>query len=393
MTETNGKFNKLTCRLLVSLSILIVGIAGNAFTPLSPSIIGGLVDYQGFSLKTAGQLVSLEFAGIVLGTLTITLYHHPGLNLKRITLVSLCLLITLNIVTIFSYEVLTVYSVCRFLTGIIGGIVWCAAAVSVTRIYDVERTTALLYGAPYFMGALGLSALPMIYPYFGVSGAYYSIIFFCIVALPFLLLYFPESHSAIETHTADKKAIDDQPVPRFKLSILLIAIYLNFVANSGIWTYFERLGISYGYSAKTVGPVVGSSQLLALVGVFVASTLGGRLGAIKPILIGTVLITLSTLPLYYSLSLTWFFCTIALFNFSITFLTPYYFVLLGKLVPSGKGVLWGNLVLWLGFSSGPAVISLSIKDGNFNLSIAITTMLFILSILFILVFIKVNKSV
>ena len=383
----------LKYRIIVAFSILMVGTAGNAFTPFAPSIIGALVDYLEFSLETAGRLASLEFGATSLGTIASTFYlHRPGLNLKRIALVCLCILVICNVVTIIAYDSLALFSTCRFVSGFVAGIAWCTAAVAVTRIRDVERTTAILYGSPYFMGAIGLTFLPMLYPYYGVSGAYYTIILICIAAVPFLLLYYPKDPRPLPAGEEKSERLTDNRVPWLGLGVLLLALFINYAANSGIWSYFERLGVSYGHAAKTVGPVVGASQLVALAGVFCAVALGGRLGEIKPILAGTILITISTFFLFYSASLTVFFCATAIFNFSITFLTPYYFILLGRMTPSGRGVLWGNLIMWLGFSSGPALVSLFLEDGKFDFSITMTIVGFIISAILVLVFSTINKG-
>ena len=383
----------LKYRIIVGLSIILVGTAGNAFTPFAPSIIGALVDYLEFTLETAGRLASLEFWATSLGTVASTLYlHRPGLNLKRIALVCLGILVICNAVTVFAYDSLALFSACRFVSGFVAGITWCTAAVAVTRIRDVERTTAILYGSPYIMGAIGLTFLPMLYPYYGVSGAYYTIILICIAAIPFLLLYYPEEPQPLPAVAVKSERLAETRVPWLALGVLLSALFINYAANSGIWSYFERLGVSYGHAAKTVGPVVGASQLAALAGVLCAATLGGRLGEIKPILAGTVLITISSYFLFYSASLTVFFCAMAVFNFSITLLTPYYFILLGRMTPSGRGVLWGNLILWLGFSSGPALVSLFIEDGNFNLSIIMTIIGFIISAILVLVFSTTSRK-
>ncbi len=383
----------LKYRIIVGLSIIMVGMAGNAFTPFAPSIIGALVDYLEFSLKTAGRLASLEFGATSLGTIASVFYlHRPGLNLKRIALICLGILVTCNAVTVFAYQSLTLFSICRFISGFVAGITWCTAAVAVTRIRDVERITAVLYGSPYLMGAIGLTFLPMIYPYYGVTGAYYTIILLCVAAVPFLLLYYPDEPRLSPAGEEKSEGSSNNRIQWLALGVLLLALYINYAANSGIWSYFERLGVSYGHAAKTAGPVVGAGQLVALAGMFCAVALGGRLGEIKPILAGTMLITISTFFLFYSASLTVFFYATAIFNFSITFLTPYYFILLGRMTPSGRGVLWGNLILWLGFSSGPALVSLFLDNGNFELSITMTIVGFIISAILVLVFATINKE-
>ena len=144
-------------RLIVAFSILMIGTAGNAFTPFAPSIIGALVDYLDYSLETAGRLASLEFWATSLGTVASTLYlHRPGLNLKRIALVCICILVICNIATTFAYGSLAIFSACRFLSGFVAGITWCTAAIAVTRVRDVERTTAVSIRLTLFYGRPGV---------------------------------------------------------------------------------------------------------------------------------------------------------------------------------------------------------------------------------------------
>ena len=103
-----GKDNKkLKAQLLISFSVLVVGIAGNSFTPFSPSIVGGMVDFLGFSLESAGRMASLEFSGIAAGTIASNLFlHRINISLKNIALTTLLILLLCNISTLFVLAVL-----------------------------------------------------------------------------------------------------------------------------------------------------------------------------------------------------------------------------------------------------------------------------------------------
>ena len=48
--------------------------------------------------------------------------------------------------------------------------------------------------------------------------------------------------------------------------------------------------------------------------------------------------------------------------------------------------------MWLGFSSGPALVSLFLEDGKFDSSIAMTLVGFIISAILILVFSTIYKE-
>ena len=248
----------------------------------SPSIIGALVDYLDFSLETAGRLASLEFWAISLGTIASVFYlHRPGLNLKRIALVCLGILVACNAVTIFAYDSLTLFSTCRFVSGFIAGVTWCTAAVAVTRVRDVERTTAILYGSPFLMGAIGLTFLPMIYPYYGVTGAYYTIILICIAAVPFLLLYYPEDPRLSSAGEEKSEGVSDNRVQWLALGVLLLALFINNAAKFRYLVLLRTARRILRSRCQNRRSVVGASQLVALAGMFCAAALGGVLARLS----------------------------------------------------------------------------------------------------------------
>jgi MFS family permease len=158
----------------------------------------------------------------------------------------------------------------------------------------------------------------------------------------------------------------------FLASLLLASLYLHYVSNSGIWAYFERIGVAYGMSAETAGAILGPSMSAAIIGMTGAAILGDRLGYLRPIYIGTVIIMLSTLSLLYSSSPVVFGIATGVFNASITFVTPYFIAFLALLIPSGLGVSSANIAMMAGFSTGPFIVSFLIAGDDFRPSIILT---------------------
>ena len=116
----------------------------------------------------------------------------------------------------------------------------------------------------------------------------------------------------------------------------------------------------------------------AIFGMIAASLLGDRLGYMKPIYLGTTAITLATIALLASSSQVVFGLATAVFNASITFVTPYMVAILALLVPSGVGVTAANVATIVGFAAGPFLVSFMVAGGAFAPAIVVTAAGFVL---------------
>lgn len=369
-------------------SIVILGMAANIFTPVAPSILGALVDYQGLSMDVAGRLISYNFWGSAAASvLAIFLLHRPGWNFRATMLVCLVLVIVTNGASVWFSDNLTALVVVRFVNGVGAGLgftVSCVAAVCTRRI---ERTYAVLYGSPFLISGAGLALLPLVYRFAGVNGAFYCMGLINLLAI-LLLPYFPKT-------IGDESKASGSDATRMELGagalagLVLTALLLHYVFNSGIWTYFERLGVTAGMSPATAGGILGLGMGAAIVGMIGASLLGDRLGYIKPVYIGLAVITLSTLALLGSSSELVFGVGTALFNASIPFVTPYMVAILALLIPSGVGVTAANIATITGFSVGPFLISFIVAGGAFAPAILLSAAGFVVVWILLAMFVYV----
>ncbi len=358
------------------LSAIILGMAVNVYIPVAPSILGALVDYQGLTTDVAGRLISYNFWGATVATvLAIFILHRPGWNLRLTMFACVLLVVITSGASVWFAGDVTALGIVRFVNGLGAGLGFTVSCVSVVGTPRVERSYAILYGSPFLISGAGLALLPYVYQSTGIEGAFYGMGAINLLACAFLP-FFPKtiSHS--------KQAADYSWSHLDRRLVLLAALvvgalFLHYVFNSGIWTYFERLGVAAGMSAETAGAILGPSMSAAIVGMVAASVLGGRLGYLRPIYIGIVAITIATLSLLYSSSELVFFIGTAVFNASITFVTPYFVAILANLIPSGLGVTAANIMTVAGFSAGPFLVSFMVADNDFRPSIILTAVGFI----------------
>ena len=358
------------------ISIIVLGTVVNIWIALSPSILGALVDYQGLRIDAAGRLISYNILGTTVATvLAIYIVHRPGANLRLMMFVCVFLVIITSGASVWFAGDFTALSVVRFINGLGAGLGFTVSTVAAIGTPNITRTYAILYGSAFVVGGIGLALLPYVYEFAGIEGAFYGMGLINLLACG-LLPFFPKKISQEES-IAEKPRLQLDRVFILMSGLVLGALFLHYLFNSGIWTYFERLGVAAGMSAKTTGAILGSSTLAAILGMIAASILGNRFGYLRPIYMGTATITIATLSLFYSSSELVFAIGTALFNASITFVTPYFIAILANLIPKGLGVSTANVVTIAGYAAGPFLLSFMVANNDFRLSIFLTAFGFI----------------
>lgn len=358
------------------ISIIVLGTVINIWIALSPSILGALVDYQGLRIDAAGRLISYNILGTTVATvLAIYIVHRPGANLRLMMFVCVFLVIITSGASVWFAGDFTALSVVRFINGLGAGLGFTVSTVAAIGTPNITRTYAILYGSAFLVGGIGLALLPYVYEFAGIEGAFYGMGLINLLACG-LLPFFPKKISQEES-IAEKPRLQLDRVFILMSGLVFGALFLHYLFNSGIWTYFERLGVAAGMSAKTTGAILGSSTLAAILGMIAASILGNRFGYLRPIYMGTATITIATLSLFYSSSELVFAIGTALFNASITFVTPYFIAILANLIPKGLGVSTANVVTIAGYAAGPFLVSFMVANNDFRLSIFLTAFGFI----------------
>ena len=372
------------------ISIIVLGTVVNIWIALSPSILGALVDYQGLRIDAAGRLISYNILGTTVATvLAIYIVHRPGANLRLMMFVCVFLVIITSGASVWFAGDFTALSVVRFINGLGAGLGFTVSTVAAIGTPNITRTYAILYGSAFLVGGIGLALLPYVYEFAGIDGAFYGIGLINLLACG-LLPFFPKKISQ-EKNIAEKSWLQLDRAFILMSGLVFGALFLHYLFNSGIWIYFERLGVASGMSAKTTGAILGSSTMAAILGMIAASILGNRVGYLRPIYVGTATITIATLSLLYSSSELVFAIGTSLFNASITFVTPYFIAILANLIPKGIGVSIANVVTMAGYTAGPFIVSFMVASNDFQLSILVTASGFIVVYAMIVLFSRILR--
>ena len=364
-------------------AVLYTATSGNLLMALAPMFWSGYSEYLHFSDDRIANLFSGEFYGSTAATVAGIFYmHRQGLDLRHVQYASLAIYMVCNALTPFLYAVPEGLMFTRVCCGAAAGTSYLAAATAITGIGSPPRLMALFYGAPFITGALLQPLMQPLFAHWGLSAAF-ELMAVAPAACAALYRFFP-------------RFADDQPEPagaralgprsKALLGIISTALLLQYTANSGIWLFFPRIGEISGHPAQLVATIVGVSTGMALLGTWLSALLSQRLGPVQGILWGTGVIMLSSLSLLFSTHLVVFAGSAALFNVMITFLTPFYFILMVRIYAPARAVIVGNICLALGFAAGPQLIGYTVHGSQFSVSIAGTAVMFALSAALVLLF-------
>jgi MFS family permease len=365
------------------IAILYASMAGNLYIALSPMFWGGYHEYLNMSDERIGALMSAEFFGSTAATVASIFYmHRRGLDLRRIVFGAVGLSIVGNVLTPSLFDSPVGLMSVRVLCGLCAGTSYVAAAAAITGIGSPHRLVAVFYGAPFIVGTVLQPLMNPLFQHWGFAAAFELMALAAVVAVA-LYAYFPRQADHGEVSEGESPS-DNRPWA--PVGILALALLLQYVGNAGIWLYFERIGQLSGHSSQEVANVVGIGTGMSLVGTWLSAILAKRLVAADGILWGTGAMILSTASLHFAAHLPVFAGAVAVFNVMITFLTPFYFILLARSYFPAKAVIIGNICMALGFSSGPLMIRYSVHDSDFSLAINVTILLFAVSAVLVFLF-------
>jgi MFS family permease len=388
MTQRTWRTQGVALRAAPWIAVLYTATVGNLYIALAPMFWGGYHEYLKLSDARIGALMSGEFFGSTAATVAGIFYmHRPGLDLRRVVYPALATYVVGNYLTPLLFEAPPWLMAVRVLCGLSAATSFLAAATAITGLGSPPRLVAIFYGTPFIAGAVFQPLMNPLFQRWGFAAAFELIAGAAVTTLA-LYAFFPRF--------ADNRQEAEAQVQLRGRSLVLVGILsggllLQYIANVGIWLYFDRIGQLSGHPAQIVANVLGVGTGMALVGTWLSAMLVRRLRAADGILWGTGAIILSSVTLHYSANLTVFAASVSVFNAMITFLTPFYFILLVRIYSPARAVVIGNICMALGFAGGPLLIRYTVHNSNYVASINVTIVLFAVSAALVVLFQVLNQ--
>ncbi|MFO0334308.1 MAG: hypothetical protein ACK53C_04625 [Pseudomonadota bacterium] len=326
-------------------ALILLGVSGAKSLGILPMLVGAFADHGGFSLQTAGLLVSLELTAMLAGNAAL-LGPLRGFRVRRIAALALGLLVLGNVLAAGA-DGLAAHATCRVIAGLGAGCT-IAFAGQLAQRATADRDFAIYTAVILVAGALNLQLAPALLERFAIGGLLGLLAVYAMAGLV-LLRWLPDGLHAPRTGETHQKS----PARLDALALVLVL----YIGLASLWTLVGRFGVAAGLDAGSVSRVIGSAFLLAgLAGAALAPTLARRFGNGR--VVGAAVIGMAAAGVVLSVqtggSALVFTVATAAFIYAWFTCFPNVMGLLARLDPAGGLAVGGMLVQTLGFAVSPA---------------------------------------
>ena len=249
-----------------------------------PLILGALTDLYGFSSRDIGWVGAAENAGLLVGSVAVSLLAKSG-RFRLMMIAGILVAVGGNAITAGIHSFVPMAAI-RFLTGCGSGICYSAGIACLSLMRQSARHFSIFIVVLVLMNSLELWQVPGVIAAIGLSGLYLA--FGAAFFIPLLLMRAVPAVAASCTPASQAPAAATTTGGKGASSLAwwcLVAIVLFNVAASAFWAYSERIGASIGLSPQAVATTLTLCNLFSLTGSVLAYWLSLRWGQHRPQLV------------------------------------------------------------------------------------------------------------
>lgn len=262
----------------------------------------------------------------------------------------------------------------RLLSGIAMGAILASVTRVAARRPDAQRVLALMQAAMVVVVSVVFFVSPMLVEKLGTAGIFAILAGTAVVGLAAALAGLPTSLGT------DAPASLGGGSSRLGPIAGCLALAAAFVGQNVVWTYIVTIGNGLGLEARTLANVLAIVPPLALLGPLSAHALGERLGLVKPLILGLVLLGIDSFFVVGAASPIHFALFAAVLNVSMLFFLPYAMALLGRLDATGRFAGAAPAFMMIGGAISPALGSRILEVSKFQMLAPVASACIALSI-------------
>jgi len=164
----------------------------------------------------------------------------------------------------------------------------------------------------------------------------------------------------------------------------LVGVFLYFIAQGAMWSYFERIGRASGVDPIIIGEAMGLSSFAGMGGALLAFALVTRLGRVLPLIASGAVSILSFWLLRGQVTATELVIAGVLFNFGWNLAQPLLSGVCAEADAQGRVVVAMGCIQTVGFGLGPALAAVLLRGHDFSRAAWMSATVLIISLLIVL---------
>lgn len=363
-------------RRSTKIAAALITVSYTLFYALMPIVLGNASDNRGLGEQEIGFLASLYMAGQAIG------YFSGVFWIRRLPwrplLVASGVMFSIGFFAASWLHQYALLASCLFVAGTAAAVGY---GVTIACIGDTDEPERWFAWA-WFMQAVAGTALAYLLPRLGTIGqdfdASMRLIAILVLMMMPLVLWLPNRGvKSGSSHPYSNHRVEFQTAA---LVLGMAVIVLVFIAESGLWSFLDRIAVAAGHDREFAGLVVALSFVGAGAGSSIAGILGTRFGRLLP-MIASIGLSIGAASLFY-LSDDQFSLLLAAFvyGFAWNLGAPYRMGLVAAADTTGRFVTMIPGMQAIGSVIGPGLAGMLIIDGSFALVYVVASGVWLLAL-------------
>jgi predicted MFS family arabinose efflux permease len=171
----------------------------------------------------------------------------------------------------------------------------------------------------------------------------------------------------------------------------LMGVFLYFIAQGAMWSYFERIGNASGVDPLQIGRAMAISSFAGGAGSLVAVLLSTRCARAWPLIVSGVISLVSFYMLSGHVVASTLIVAGILFNFAWNLSQPLLSGLCAEADSHGRVVVAMGCIQTVGFGAGPALAAMALHDHNFAPVAGLSAVVLVASLVIVLAGIRAER--
>jgi len=370
--------NQLGARALIA--AIVLGTVG----ALTIMIVPGFVMLVGAHSKLDDRQLGFVAAWDINATavaIGLATFLIARLNWRHLALAGVGLIVLGNLWTAVSHEYEFIVAA-RICAGLGEGLAIAVCFAALGCAPNPDRAFGIYLMVGLTVSAAVLALLPVLQSSFG-SPLVFAGIGVITLASSVLLMWLPKCNPALDSWRESSAQFSSA------LAVAgLLGVFLYFIAQGAMWSYFERIGAASGVDPLIIGQAMGLSSFAGVGGALLAAWICTSFGRILPLSVSGAVSLLSFWLLLGHVTPATLIISGVLLNFAWNLAQPLLSGLCASADSRGRVVVAMGCIQTVGFGLGPALAALMLRGQDFSPAIWMSMGVLVTSLIIVTLGIK-----
>ncbi|HLZ97364.1 MAG TPA: MFS transporter [Steroidobacteraceae bacterium] len=303
------------------------------------------------------------------------------LNWRHLALAGLLLIVIGNVLTAGGHTYPSIMAA-RICAGVGEGLAIAVSFAALGSAANPDRAFGVYLIVGLTVSAAVLVSLPLLQGRFGAATVFYGMAALTLTSTA-LLRWLPRAN------TGRSGRLDGTADVSKHLAVAgLVGVFLYFIAQGAVWSYFERIGAASGVNAVTIGEAMGLSSFAGMGGALVAVAMVTRCGRVWPLVTSGAISISSFCMLHGHVTGVQLITAGILFNFGWNLAQPLLSGVCSDADCRGRVVVAMGCIQTVGFGIGPALAAVILRGHDFAPSLWMSAAIVVVSLVIVIAGLK-----